>query len=211
MEFSLDRFYRINRRAIIWIVLFALVYFLRSYFLLIFLTFIIGFFAIRVSRFLMERPRFFMRSGAPFLTHYLGNRLIIWLTNTLYGFRATDYEGCYKAFTRAVIQRTPVDANGFEFDNELICKLLRQGCRIVEVPIHYSPRLYSEGKKIRWTDGLRMLWTIIRCRFWQCPELSKAAVSGLEEPLDSGKGSVLNPLKPIGLSVPKPLDSERDF
>ena len=55
MEFSFDRFYRINRRAIIWIVLFAIVYFLRSYFLLIFLTFIIGFFAIRISRFLMER------------------------------------------------------------------------------------------------------------------------------------------------------------
>lgn len=57
MEFSLDRFYRLNRRAIIWIVLFALLYFLRDFLLLIFLTFITGFFAFPASHFLMEKLR----------------------------------------------------------------------------------------------------------------------------------------------------------
>lgn len=57
MEFSLDRFYRLNRRAIIWIVLFALLYFLRDFLLLIFLTFITGFFAFPVSHFLTEKLR----------------------------------------------------------------------------------------------------------------------------------------------------------
>ena len=116
------------------------------------------------SRFLLEQPRFFSKDGAPFFSHYLGNKLIIWLTNLLYGFHATDYEGCYKAFRRQVIQETPVRANGFEFDNELICKLLRKRVRIVEVPIHYTPRLYREGKKIRWQHGVKMLWTILKWR-----------------------------------------------
>lgn len=116
------------------------------------------------SRFLLERPTFFTPGGAPFFSHYLGNRIIIWLTNLLYGFRATDYEGCYKAFARAVIRETPVAANGFEFDNELVCKLLRRRRRIVEVPIHYAPREYREGKKIRWQHGVIMLWTIVKWR-----------------------------------------------
>lgn len=120
--------------------------------------------AVMGSRFLTQKPRFFTRNGDPFFSHYFGNRLIIWLTNLLYGFQATDYEGCYKAFTRKVIDQTPVTANGFDFDNELICKLLRRGKRIVEVPIHYHPRLYTEGKKIRWQHGVQMLWAIVKWR-----------------------------------------------
>jgi len=122
--------------------------------------------AVLGSRFLWQKPKFFTRHGSPFFSHYIGNRLIIWLTNWLYGFHATDYEGCYKAFRADVIRATPVGADGFEFDNELICKLLRQKRRIREVPIHYHPRLYQEGKKIRWQHGVRMLWTILKWRVW---------------------------------------------
>ena len=116
------------------------------------------------SRFALHKPHFFTPEGEPFFTHYIGNQIVIWLTNTLYGFHATDYEGCYKAFTRHVVQETPVTANGFEFDNELICKLLRRRRKIVEVPIHYAPRSYREGKKIRWQDGARMVWAILKWR-----------------------------------------------
>ena len=91
--------------------------------------------------------------------------MIIWLTNILYSQSLTDYEGCYKAFTSKIYREMPVGANGFEFDNELMCKTLRRGYRIVEVPIRYNPRLYGEGKKIQWHHGLRMLWAIIRWRF----------------------------------------------
>jgi predicted PurR-regulated permease PerM len=57
MDFSLDRFYRLNRRAIIWLVLFALLYFLRDFLLLIFLTFIVGFFAFPAAQFLIDKLR----------------------------------------------------------------------------------------------------------------------------------------------------------
>jgi len=40
VQFSLDRFYRINRRALIWLALFGLIYILRDFFALIFLTFL---------------------------------------------------------------------------------------------------------------------------------------------------------------------------
>jgi len=121
--------------------------------------------AVMGSRFLRERPVFWGTRKSPYFNHYIGNLLIVWATNTLYGKRFTDYEGCYKAFARSVLLDTPVQSTGFEFDNELICKLLRKGIRIEEVPIRYQPRTYAEGKKITWRHGMVMLWTILKWRF----------------------------------------------
>ena len=116
------------------------------------------------SRFLREKSKFKWRRDYPFFSHYVGNKAIVWLTNMLYGNNATDYEGCYKAVTRRLFCSLPIKANGFEFDNELICKVLRLGHRLIEVPIHYTPRSYLEGKKITWMHGMLMLWTIIKWR-----------------------------------------------
>jgi glycosyltransferase involved in cell wall biosynthesis len=121
--------------------------------------------AVMGSRFLHERPVFWGKRKSPYLNHYIGNLLILWITNTLYGKRFTDYEGCYKASFRSTLLGTPIQAKGFEFDNELICKLMRKGVRIEEVPIRYNPRTYAQGKKITWRHGVIMLWTILRWRF----------------------------------------------
>lgn len=116
------------------------------------------------SRFLIEEQRYQWGGKSPFFTHYLGNKIVTWATNLLYGNRATDYEGCYKAVTRRLMCSLAIKAEGFEFDNEMICKALRLKHRIVEVPIHYTPRSYGEGKKITWRDGMRMLWTVVKWR-----------------------------------------------
>ena len=106
--------------------------------------------------------------GTPTLRYFLnhlGVRLINMLTNWLYWNRATDYEACYKAFRAAFIKSIPITADGFEIDNEIVCKILRLGFEIKEVPIHYHPRSYEDGKKIRIRDGFKMLWVIIKWRF----------------------------------------------
>ena len=122
--------------------------------------------AVMGSRFAFDRPRYFFTDRkSPFFTHYIGNLTVVFLTNLLYGHSATDYEGCYKAFTRRLVASIPIEADGFEYDNELICKVLRRGHRLEEVPISYHPRSYEAGKKITWTHGLRMIWTIIAWRF----------------------------------------------
>lgn len=125
--------------------------------------------AVMGSRFLRERPVFWGSHKSPYINHYIGNLLIIWVTNVLYGKRFTDYEGCYKAFRRSVLLDTPVESVGFEFDNELICKAMRRGIRIAEVPIQYHPRTYAQGKKITWRHGLVMLWTIVKWRLLPLP------------------------------------------
>ena len=96
---------------------------------------------------------------------WLGNKTITLLTNVLYGNNAMEYEGCYKAFTKHLVDAVDLRSNGFELDNELVCKIMRRGYGTVDVPIRYSPRDYSHGKKIRWYDGFRILWIIVMCRF----------------------------------------------
>jgi hypothetical protein len=108
---------------------------------------------------------FFGKRRSPYFTHYAGNLMIVTVTNWLYGRSFTDYEGCYKAFARSVLASTSVSAKGFEFDNELICKIMRKGLRLVEVPIRYTPRTYDRGKKITWRHGIIILWTILKWRF----------------------------------------------
>lgn len=57
MQFSLDRFYRINRRALIWLALFGLIYVLRDFFALIFLTFITVSFTLPLINYLKRNTR----------------------------------------------------------------------------------------------------------------------------------------------------------
>jgi|SRR3989338_9369567 len=99
------------------------------------------------------------------LLGWLGNTTITWTTNILYLHNAGEYEGCYKAFTKKLIDSIEVKTNDFDFDNELICKILKRGMKPIDVPIHYYPRGYAEGKHINWRHGFKILWTIVKTRF----------------------------------------------
>jgi glycosyltransferase involved in cell wall biosynthesis len=98
--------------------------------------------------------------------HRLGNRLLTGLSNLASGQRLTDMETCYKAFRRDIIQGMEIEQRRFGFEPEITAKLARRGISIVEVPIRYSPRSWSEGKKIGVKDLFNTLWCIVRYRFW---------------------------------------------
>ena len=36
----------------------------------------------------------------------------------------------------------------------------------MEVAIKVKPRTYQEGKKIGWIDGVKAVFTLLRCRFY---------------------------------------------
>jgi glycosyltransferase involved in cell wall biosynthesis len=110
------------------------------------------------SRFLKPTARLSRRTR-------LGNRLLTWLTNVLFGARLTDMETAYKVFRRQVLDGIRLRCVGFDFEPELTAKLLRAGRRIIEVPISYHPRRLDEGKKIRWTDGFDAVYVLVKCRF----------------------------------------------
>lgn len=101
-----------------------------------------------------------------FAIHYFGNRLLSLLTSILYGQWITDMETGYKLFPRVAVKNMNLRAKGFEFEPEITAKLLKEGYRIVEVPIQTNPRGYGEGKKLNTVkDGWKALWALVKFRF----------------------------------------------
>ena len=73
---------------------------------------------------------------------------------------------CYRLFPASLLKKIKFDSQGFEFDTELICKLIRHGLNPKEVPINYSSRSFEEGKKINvFRDGAMAIFTILKYRF----------------------------------------------
>jgi glycosyltransferase involved in cell wall biosynthesis len=110
------------------------------------------------SRFLKPNPRISFRTR-------LGNRLVTWATRLLFGGTITDMETAYKVFKADVIKSVKLKAVRFEIEPEITAQLLRNGYQIHEVPIAYNPRSEEEGKKIRWTDGLEAISTLVKLRW----------------------------------------------
>lgn len=99
--------------------------------------------------------------------HYAGNRLLTMFSNLVSGLYVTDMETCYKAFRGEIIRAIRIESPRFGVEPELTAKVAALKLRVNEVPIRYSPRTYSEGKKIRWTDGVSALWCILRFNLQQ--------------------------------------------
>ena len=96
----------------------------------------------------------------------VANKCLTLITNIMFNAILSDMETCYKCFRREVVEGMKINARGFEFEPEFTAKVLRQGIRIVEVPISYYGREYEEGKKIKWTDAPIAAWTLLRYRFF---------------------------------------------
>ncbi len=95
----------------------------------------------------------------------VANKILTLTTNVLYNAILSDMETCYKVFRVDVVRHMKIHARGFEFEPEFTAKVLKQGIRIYEVPISYNGREWTEGKKIKWTDGVTAMWTLIKYRF----------------------------------------------
>ncbi len=54
----------------------------------------------------------------------------------------------YKVFHRDCLQGLTFTCNRFDFDWEILIKLIRKGYRPIEIPITYRSRSFKEGKKI---------------------------------------------------------------
>jgi len=97
--------------------------------------------------------------------HMLANKLITLLTNVLYNAILSDVETCYKVFRADLIKAIPLRSNRFEIEPEITAKVLKRGHRIYEVPISYTGREYTEGKKIGLKDAFAAVWALLKYRF----------------------------------------------
>jgi len=101
-----------------------------------------------------------------FFWHYLGNLFLTTLSNMFTNINLSDMETGYKVFRRKILESITLKCDRFGFEPEFTSKVARKKFIIYEVPISYSGRDYSQGKKINWKDGVAAFWFIFRFRFF---------------------------------------------
>jgi glycosyltransferase involved in cell wall biosynthesis len=113
----------------------------------------------------------------------LGGILFHSLFNIVYGQSLTDPTTMYKVFRRKCVLGLKFVSPRFDFDFELLAKLIRAGYQPLEVPVSYSSRGFDEGKKTRVIrDPLTWVRAILWHRFSQLrlndtPETKKIGAS----------------------------------
>jgi hypothetical protein len=86
--------------------------------------------------------------------------------NLLYRQKMTDPFTMFKVFHRDCLYGLEFHCNRFDFDHELIIKLVRKGYTPLEIPVNYWSRSFRQGKKVRmFRDPFGWLWTDVKLRF----------------------------------------------
>jgi glycosyltransferase involved in cell wall biosynthesis len=88
------------------------------------------------------------------------------MINAALGIWLNDPFTMYKVFRRDCLDGLTFESNRFDFDWELLMKLVRKGHRPIEIPISYKSRSFKEGKKISMLrDPLTWLRAVVKYRF----------------------------------------------
>ena len=104
------------------------------------------------------------------------NYVLTTLSNILNNQNLTDAHTCYKFIDVEVMKEMNLTQNDFSICPEITTKLNRLGYEIIEIPVRYNGRNYSDGKKIRFKDALIAFYTLIKFRFfWK--QINKKQIS----------------------------------
>lgn len=99
----------------------------------------------------------FLRTGERLVVnfwHRLGNKVLTYASNAFTGLDITDMETGFKAFTMPAFKLMHLSKDRFGIEPEMVARLAQMRARVVEVPVSYRGRTYTEGKKITWKDGI---------------------------------------------------------
>jgi len=114
--------------------------------------------AVYGSRFISNAPKRVL-----YFRHYVGNRILTFISNIFSNFNLSDMETCYKVFTSKVLKQIRLQECRFGFEPEVTYKISKiKELRLYEIGISYHGRSYDEGKKIGWKDGVRALYVILK-------------------------------------------------
>jgi len=89
----------------------------------------------------------------------VGHWFFATLVNVVFRLRLHDPFTMYKVFRADCLRKLTFECDRFDFDFELLIKLVRNGYRPVEIPVNYRSRSFKEGKKV---DAFRDPWTWLR-------------------------------------------------
>jgi len=99
-----------------------------------------------------------LKGGMP-LYKFIGNKILTFLQNWILQAALTEFHSGYRAYSVKALERLPFErnANGFQFDTEIIIQSLRAGLRIKELPI---PTYY--GNEIRGLKGMKYAFDVMK-------------------------------------------------
>ena len=78
----------------------------------------------------------------------------------------TDIATCYKLMPTSFFKDMNIKEKGFSIEVELLSKFLKTNSNVIEVPIKYEGRSYTDGKKIKASDGFKYLFNTVKYRFF---------------------------------------------
>lgn len=107
----------------------------------------------------------FMEPGAISRPNFHGNRFMTLAIRVCFGGRVTDSQSGFRAMRRSLIAGWTLVSTSYEIETEMLCKALKDGVAVVEVPVTRKARGggVSGFKRVR--NGLRILRTILVERF----------------------------------------------
>jgi glycosyltransferase involved in cell wall biosynthesis len=95
----------------------------------------------------------------------MGNKGVTLACNILFNVFLHDIMTCHKMIRTDIFRSLSLRSAGFAIEPEITARLVQHGERIYEVPVSYRARRTEEGKKLTTVDGLRVVRTLLRCRF----------------------------------------------
>jgi len=110
--------------------------------------------------------RYLSKNFSSFMRIFYNHALTI-LSNILNNQNLTDAHTCYKMFNVNIFKKIKLKENDFSFCPEITTKVGLLKLAIKEIPIKYNGRNYSEGKKIKFTDGVKAVITLFKYRFFK--------------------------------------------
>jgi len=100
--------------------------------------------------------------GAFSRLNLMGNHLLNLLFKVAHSRDLHDILSGYRAFTRLAIQQMNLREKGFEIETEISVEAVRNGQRIMVVPVKYSRRPGTATKLSPLHDGVKIVTTIYR-------------------------------------------------
>ncbi len=95
--------------------------------------------------------------------HRAGNWLLTSSVASMFGKTFSDMLSGYRVFSRRFVKSFPMLSGGFEIETELVVHALELGLPVAEIDTPYYARPAGSTSKLNtWSDGFRILWTILQ-------------------------------------------------
>lgn len=100
-------------------------------------------------------------SGGMPLYKYVANRILTAFQNVCLNYKLSEYHTGYRAFSRQILEKLPLDANDddFIFDNQMLLQIIQAGFQIGEITC--PTRYLTDSSSISFHRAVRYGWGVL--------------------------------------------------